>query len=252
MRAVWKSSLVVSFLIFLSNQGFAQNQGLAQTVEDDIVYSASQTLNEIMRIPARGIPRSLLKQAHGIAIIPDLLKGGFIVGVRHGKGVVIAKNKNGDWQGPYFVKLTGGSVGFQAGVQATDVVLVFMSQKSVTGLMRGKFTIGGDVSVAAGPIGRQAAAATDGKLRAEILSYSRSRGLFAGVSIDGAVLSPDQRSTNAYYAPRPGQPQGTVPASATKLMQQVLAYTGNAAPNPENPPKVQPEVTPQQQEQILR
>ncbi len=221
MRAIWILLLALVVAPFVAPTSLQ-----AQTAEIETVEAATETLDEIMRIPAQGIPRSLLKNAYGIAIIPDMLKAGFVVGIRHGNGVVIRKDKNGVWQAPFFVKMTGASVGFQAGVQATDVILVFKSQKSVAGLMRGKFTIGADASVAAGPIGRQAAAATDAHLKAEILSYSRSRGLFAGVALDGAVVRVDQRATNAYYRPQPGRPAGQLPPSAAKFLQRVILYTG--------------------------
>ena len=159
-----------------------------QSREVVIVGSACQVLHEIMAIPARGIPMSLLADAQGIAIVPNLLKGGFVVGVRHGRGVIVVRDDNGQWRPPTFITITGGSVGWQIGVQATDLVLVFKTKTGVESLMRGKFTIGGGVAAAAGPVGRQAEAGTDARLRAEIFSYSRSRGLFAGVALDGSVI----------------------------------------------------------------
>src|SRR5215470_10981392 len=146
----------------------------------------------------------LLSEAQGVAIIPDVTKIGFIAGVRRGHGVVMVRDAEGEWSLPQFITLTGGSVGWQAGIQGTDVVLVFKTKKGVEGLMRGKFTIGADASVSAGPVGRDAEAATDTQLKAEILSYSRSRGLFAGVSIDGSALEVDQRAHVAFY----GSPTG--------------------------------------------
>jgi lipid-binding SYLF domain-containing protein len=199
----------------------------AQNAEESTVEAASEVLREIMAIPAKSIPESLLADAHGVAIIPAMLKGGFIVGVRHGKGVILTRDAAGAWVGPVFITVTGGSVGWQAGLQSTDVIVVFRNRRGVDGLMRGKFTIGADASVAAGPVGREAMAATDGKLRAEILSYSRSRGLFVGVAIDGAVMQVDHRANRAYYAPRPGQPEGpAVPGAAVKLVEQIASYAG--------------------------
>jgi len=196
----------------------------AQSIEDGTVESASEVLREIMAIPAKGIPASLLADAQGVVIIPGMIKGGFVVGVRHGKGVLVARNAAGDWHAPVFITVTGGSVGFQAGLQATDVIAVFRNRQSVERLMQKKFTIGADVAVAAGPVGREASAATDGQLKAEILSYSRSRGLFAGVAIDGASMQVDHRATAAYYGPKPGLPNGGVPIGAVKLVEQIVAY----------------------------
>lgn len=236
--------VVASSVVWLSANGTLQ----AQTSEEETVRAAGQALSEIMAIPAKGIPASMLKDAYGVAIVPGMVKGGFIIGVRHGNGVVVTKDRNGRWQLPFFITITGGSIGWQAGLQATDVILVFKSQKSVDGLMRGRFTIGADAAVAAGPVGRQATAATDAQLKAEILSYSRSRGLFAGVSIDGAAMQMDHRATNAYYAALPGQPQRQIPESAVKLTDMIAKLTQSAQvvqnppvipnPNPNNPPVV--------------
>lgn len=197
----------------------------AQSAEESTVEEASEVLREITAIPAKAIPASLLAKAQGVAIIPGMVKGGFVVGVRHGKGVFLTRNAAGDWNAPVFITVTGGSVGFQAGLQSTDVIAVFRNRQGVDQLMRGKFTIGADASVAAGPVGREASAATDAALKAEILSYSRSRGLFAGVAIDGAAMQVDHKATAAYYAPKLGQAQGVVPASAVKLIGQIVSYS---------------------------
>ena len=181
-----------------------------------------------MAIPVRQIPATLLADAHGIAIIPDVLKIGFIAGVRRGHGVVMVRDPNGAWGLPQFITLTGGSVGWQAGVQGTDVVLVFMTEASVQGLLRGKFTIGADVAAAAGPVGRNAAAATDVRLKAEILSYSRSRGLFAGLSLDGSAIELDPVAQTTYYGAGPGQPPVQIPESANKLVTDVTQLTAAA------------------------
>lgn len=166
---------------------------------------STEVLSELTKIPLKGIPSKLLADAQGVAIIPRVIKAGFIFGGRGGHGVVIAKDKNGNWGDPLFINLGGASVGFQAGVESTDVVLVFRDRKSLDRLLegKGKVTLGADAAVAAGPVGRMAAAATDAKLEAEILSYSRSRGLFAGVSLDGAAIHADTNS-NAMFR-QPGQ-----------------------------------------------
>jgi lipid-binding SYLF domain-containing protein len=157
-------------------------------------------LDELADIPLKGIPPKLLADAQGVAIIPHVVKAGFVLGGRGGHGVVFAREKDGNWGEPVFINLGGASVGFQAGIESTDVVLVFRNRRSLDNLLDGKtkLTLGADAAVAAGPVGRMAAAATDAKLEAEILSYSRSRGLFAGVSLDGAVIYADAKS-NAMF-----------------------------------------------------
>ena len=197
----------------------------AQTPQAATVGNANNVLNEIMAVPAKQIPQAMLAGAEGIAIVPNVIKGGFVIGIRHGKGVVVIRDVNRGWQAPVFITLSGGSVGWQAGLQATDVILVFKTQKSVQGLMSGKFTIGADAAVAAGPVGRQAAAATDSALGAEIYSYSRSRGLFAGVSLDGSVLQVDAAANQAYY--QGGATQ--LPPSAAALLQNIARYTATNA-----------------------
>lgn len=161
--------------------------------------NASRVLDEIMSSPDRAVPRRLLQDAYAIAVIPDVVKAGLLIGGRRGRGVISVRTPDGTWSHPSFVTLTGGSIGFQAGVQSTDVVLVFRSARGVDSIVNGKFTLGADAAVAAGPVGRNAQASTDSDLRAEIYSYSRSRGLFAGVALDGAVMSMDHRANQNSY-----------------------------------------------------
>jgi lipid-binding SYLF domain-containing protein len=250
---------VTSALVLLLSISSAFGQAVAMPAasrEAAIVDSSADVLGQIMSIPARGIPASLLVKAEGIVIIPDMIKGGFIVGARHGRGVMVSRDEAGRWKPPMFVQITGGSIGWQAGIQGTDLVLVFLTKNSWQNLMRGKFTIGANASAAAGPVGRDVEAATDARLKAEILSYSRSRGLFLGVALDGAVLSVDQAATNAYYQPLggpagpPGQPVA-LPPSAGRLQEQLAKYTpaanpmaGNPAPIAAMPPPVDPQVLP--------
>jgi lipid-binding SYLF domain-containing protein len=215
--------------------------------EDATVQQASVVLDEIMAAQLKAIPHWLLKDSEAIAVIPNVVKGSFVVGVRHGKGVVLIRDEAGGWQAPSFVSLTGGSVGFQIGVQSTDVILVFKTRKSVEGLLKGKFTIGADAAAAAGPVGRQAAAATDERLKAEIYSYSRARGLFAGVSLDGSVLEIDHTAAANYYRPDPRLgPEVAeaipIPESAAQLMQRVAHYSAGADIAPgDAPPPAAPE-----------
>jgi len=206
----------------------------AQTAQLGTLQSATVVLQEIQRMPGRSIPRGLLAKAKAVVIIPNMLKIGFIGAVRHGSGVAIVRNPNGTWGNPIFVSLTGGGVGFQVGVQATDVILVFMSPERVATMLAGRFTIGADAAAAAGPVGRQAAAATDLRFRAEILSYSRSRGLFVGVSLDGSVLSIDRQSNAIFYHVAQGDPGPIIAAEGLPLppaasnLKMVLAMQSGA------------------------
>jgi lipid-binding SYLF domain-containing protein len=163
------------------------------------VDTATQILQDLKRIPENAVPPALLGRAYAVAVIPSVIKGGFIIGGSYGRGVVVARRADGQWSNPAFVQLAGGSVGFQAGLQSTDLVLVFKTQRALDGLSRGKITLGGDASVAAGPVGRQASASTDLQMQSEIYSYARSRGFFAGISLDGGVLSMDRTANGEYY-----------------------------------------------------
>jgi lipid-binding SYLF domain-containing protein len=167
--------------------------------ENKLSENAVRVLKEIMMAPDKAIPKDLLQNAHAIAVVPDVIKAGFVVGGRHGDGLISVKTRDGTWSNPSFVSLTGGSVGFQAGVSSTDVVLVFRTQRGVDSIVHGKFTLGADASAAAGPVGRSATASTDAQLKAEIYSYSRSRGLFAGAALDGSALTIDNDANQAVY-----------------------------------------------------
>lgn len=182
---------------------------------------ADTVLEELAKIPAKGIPPALLADAQGVAIIPRVIKAGFIFAGRGGHGVVFSKDKEGKWGPPTFINLGGGSVGLQIGVESTDVVLVFRSRKSLESIIDGgnKLTLGGNASIAAGPVGREAAAATDIKLEAEIVSYSRSRGLFAGVSLSGAVISNDKDGNELFNKKASPEDLKVAGALLTRLTQ---------------------------------
>ena len=168
--------------------------------EVQTVVSARQALDEFCRLQIESIPPAMLQSAEGVAIFPNMVKGGFILGVNFGRGVLMVRKADRTWSAPVMVTMGGGSVGFQAGVQAADIVLVFATPKSLQGILNGqKVTLGADASVALGPIGRQANAGTDARLGAEIYSYARSRGLFAGVSLGGADLSIDNNANSMLY-----------------------------------------------------
>lgn len=179
--------------------GFAATPARAGEDETQRAQNAVRVLNEIMQAPDKAVPKELLESAHAIAVIPDVIKAGFVLGGRHGEGLIVVKMQNGAWSNPSFVSLTGGSVGFQAGVSSTDVVLVFRTPRGVDSIVHGKFTLGADASAAAGPVGRTATASTDAQLKAEIYSYSRARGLFAGVALDGSALTIDHDANAAVY-----------------------------------------------------
>lgn len=167
--------------------------------EDARAQNALRVLTDIQAIPEKAIPDKLLDEGRAIVIVPDTIKAGLVIGGRRGHGVMSVKRPDGIWSDPVFVTLTGGSIGFQAGVQSADVVLVFRSDRGLDSIVNGKVTLGADAAVAAGPLGRNAATATDGQLKAEIWSWSRARGLFAGVALDGAVLSIDDEANEAVY-----------------------------------------------------
>ena len=190
-----RRNLILSLLVlgFMSVPALA-NPKLIARGED-----AVRVLDEVMQMPESALPEALLREAHAIAVIPDVVKAGLILGGRHGKGLLSVKTPEGVWSNPSFVKISGGSVGWQAGVQSTDVILVFRSQRGVDTIVNGKFTMGADASVAAGPVGRAAQASTDVQLKAEIYSYSRNRGLFAGVALDGSVIRIDHNANQAIY-----------------------------------------------------
>jgi lipid-binding SYLF domain-containing protein len=172
---------------------------LAGVAQEQKAQDAARVLAEIMRIPETAVPEKMFSEAYAIAVIPDVVKAGLVLGGRGGRGLISVRAADGSWSNPSFIRLGGGSVGFQAGVSSSDVILVFRTPRGVENIVNGKFTLGADASVAAGPVGRSAQAATDGELKAEIYSYSRSRGLFAGVALDGTVLRIDHRSNEAVY-----------------------------------------------------
>ena len=203
---------------------------LASDRDDDIgrIQKATRVFHEIMTTPDKGIPRDLLEKAKCVAIIPGEEKLAFIFGGNYGKGLATCRTANG-WSAPMFVAVGGGSVGFQIGGSFTDVVMLFMNDHALQSLMGDKFKIGADATVAAGPVGRQAAAGTDVKLNAEILSYSRSKGIFAGVSVDGAVVQADHSGDKAMYGRDVTHQeilQGTiaVPESARGLLADLGRY----------------------------
>lgn len=190
------------FILVLAIASLSLNavQSEAGSKEVAKINDAIDVVNSLVDIPEKEIPPALLKNSYGIALIPGVFKAGFIVGARFGSGIVLVRDeKTGEWSNPAFIQIGGGSVGWQIGAESIDIIFVFKSRKSIENMMNGKFTLGADAGVAAGPVGRQAGAATDILLKSEIYSYSRSRGLFAGLSVEGAVLQIDDDANKAFY-----------------------------------------------------
>jgi SH3 domain-containing YSC84-like protein 1 len=192
---------------------------------------SAEMLTEIMSAPDKGIPQDLLAKAHCVVLVPGLKKGAFIVGAKYGKGFMLCRKATGvGWSAPAAVRVEGGSVGFQIGGSETDVVMLVNSEPGVKKLLQDKFTLGADASVAAGPVGRRSSAETDAQLHAEILTWSRSRGVFAGISLEGATLRPDEDwNTELYVKPISNKEivLGDIPAplAAAKLLALLDKYS---------------------------
>ena len=187
-------------VLTLATHLYGQTAPVVAGPEVQTVIAARQVLDQFFDLRIEAIPPAMLQSSSGVAIFPNMVKGGFILGVNYGKGVLHVRNADQSWSPPVMVTMGGGSIGFQAGVQAADIVLVFKTPQSLTNILSGqKITLGADASLAVGPVGRQANAATDARLGAEIYSYARSRGLFLGVSLGGADLSVDHNADGALY-----------------------------------------------------
>jgi lipid-binding SYLF domain-containing protein len=224
-----KRLLIVTTLVVL-----ATLTAVASDREDDVKRTdrAAQVFKEIMNTPDQGIPQDLLESAKCIAIIPGEVKFAFIFGGSYGRGLATCRTGHG-WSAPMFVAIDSGSVGYQIGGSSTDLVMLFMNDHALQSLLSDKFKLGADASVAAGPVGRNAAAGTDLKLKAEILSYSRSKGVFAGVSLDGAVMQADKSGDKAMYGDDVNRHEildgkVAVPASAQALVHELGGYVHEA------------------------
>jgi SH3 domain-containing YSC84-like protein 1 len=183
---------------FLSLTSFAWAEGTTREAVEARLQHAAEVLHEVMGASDKGIPDEVLHNAKCIAVVPHLVKGGFVFGAENGRGVATCRTANG-WSAPAFFTITGGNWGLQIGVEGIDLVMVFQGDKGMDRLVQSKFEIGADASVAAGPVGRHASADTDWKMNAEILTYSRARGVFAGVTLNGAGVRRDDDSTEAFY-----------------------------------------------------
>jgi lipid-binding SYLF domain-containing protein len=197
-----------------------------QLKKDDIekVNDAAAVLTEIRNAPDKGIPDGIWNKAHCVVVIPSLKKAGFILGGEHGSGVMSCRHGN-TWGPPVFMELTKGSAGLQAGISSTDLVLVVMNERGAEKLLNNKVTLGGDASVAAGPVGRSASAATDAQLSSEMLSYSRSKGLFAGIDLSGGSLNPDKSENDRAYGPNVSTRDIALGNTTVKVPPEMKAFT---------------------------
>ena len=194
MKKFVSLTLCVLFSSFL----FAADEQPKESKATDRVQAAAQVLNEIQSAPDSGIPEDILGHSQCVAVVPSMLKGGFIVGAKYGRGLASCRTAKG-WSAPAFFMITGGSFGLQIGGQAVDLVMLIMNNDGMQHLLTSKVALGADASVAAGPVGRHAEGNTDWKMRAQVLTYSRTRGVFAGVSLNGAVLKQDKDTTREFY-----------------------------------------------------
>ena len=208
----------------------------AEDTKDEVEQSekAGKVFTEVMDTPDKGIPKNLLETARCVLVFPNVLKAGFVVGGRGGRGVASCRTGAG-WSAPAYFNLGGGSVGLQIGAESTDFVLLVMNDKGMNSLLSDQFTLGGDASVAAGPVGRQAGAETDAKLNAEILSYSRSKGLFAGLELKGVVIKPDKDDMRDVYGANVtakevlnGNKASTAPAGVSAFPSTLTRYSAGA------------------------
>lgn len=197
----------------------------ADTRTDERLANARQVFEEFVNIQEQGIPTWLLERAYGIVVVPDVIKGALVIGGRGGRGVLAVRNPDGSWSNPVFLTLGGVNIGLQWGVQRTDVVLVLTSRNSVEGIAGGKVTLGADASVAAGPVGRSAAATTDATFNSQVLSYSRNEGVFAGVALDGSVLSIDHRANASAYGMADIRPSQILEGSVAAPPEMARQFT---------------------------
>jgi lipid-binding SYLF domain-containing protein len=212
---------------------------LAGTREEKRVSDAADVLDQLARIPEKSIPSSLLSRAYAVAVVPGVIRAAFGVGASRGKGVLVVRQDDNSWSNPAFVTITSGSFGWQIGADSTDIILVFKTRKGVDGIANGKLTLGATASVAAGPVGRNTSAATDIQFKAEVYSYSRSRGLFAGVALEGAGVTMDRKANAAYYGSTSMTPEAIfasspsiAPDSANTFVQVLTAQTARLPTQP--------------------
>ncbi|MBD3414835.1 MAG: hypothetical protein GF421_10450 [Candidatus Aminicenantes bacterium] len=227
-RSVQKiGAFFVGFLFLVTSLLFPEEGQGIQKIEKSI-----QVLHELIELPEEGIPEALLEKAYGIAVIPGVFKAAYVLGGQYGKGILVIRGKDGTWSNPCFIKIMGGSYGYQIGVSRSDVILVFKSRESIEGITEGKFTLGADAGISAGPVGRRAEGSTDFKFEAEIYSYSKSKGIFAGVSVQGSSIQIDYEANADFYGTYKYSPLDILekkhipaPAIAGKLKAVLSSYT---------------------------
>src|SRR5436305_296067 len=190
--------LLLMLVLWLCSSLYAADEPAKESKATDRVQAAADVLNEIQSAPDSGVPNEILSRADCVAVVPSMLKGGFVVGGKYGRGLASCRTPKG-WSAPAFFTVKGGSFGFQIGGQAVDLVMLIMNNEGMQRLLSSQFALGADASVAAGPVGRHAEGNTDWKMRAQVLTYSRARGVFAGVSLNGAVVKQDKDSTRDFY-----------------------------------------------------
>lgn len=190
--------LLLTLVVWLCSFVYAADEPAKESKASDRVQAAADVLNEIQSAPDSGVPNEILSRADCVAVVPSMLKGGFVVGGKYGRGLASCRTPKG-WSAPAFFTVKGGSFGFQIGGQAVDLVMLIMNNEGMQRLLSSQFALGADASVAAGPVGRHAEGNTDWKMRSQVLTYSRARGVFAGASLNGAVLKQDKDSTRDFY-----------------------------------------------------
>jgi len=222
-------------LATIASTAFAAAQPIsAETADSDRLVRASEVLLKFTAEEEKSIPAALLERAHGVAVIPSLVRGGFFIGGRRGRGVVSVRRPDGEWSNPAFITLTSGNFGLQFGAEWSDVVLIFANEQSIKHMQTGKFTFGGDATAIAGPLGKRATAAITGK--AEVYIYTRSRGLYAGAAFEGARLDIDEEGDAAFYGGDEHEAFGSrsakTPAAAQQFLDTLRGVTTPGAPRP--------------------
>ncbi|HSP64224.1 MAG TPA: lipid-binding SYLF domain-containing protein [Pyrinomonadaceae bacterium] len=237
---ITKVMLATALVAVVMSAGLWMSKSAARTVSKsdtaNRLNAAADVMSEIMATPDKGIPQDLLDKAACAVIVPNVKKGAFIVGAKYGRGFIVCRRANHGWSAPAGVRVEGGSVGFQIGGSSTDVVMLLMNESAIDKLLSSKFTIGADASATAGPVGRTASAQTDAQLHAQLLTYSRAQGLFAGVSLDGATLRPDDDANKDMYGRKMSNKDvvlGSVqsPPSAARLIAELNKHSSRRANN---------------------
>ena len=191
-------SQILKFIFFISVSSIFCTRVWSQDKQEDKIIATTQVLKDFGNMK-ESIPDKLLEITQGIIIVPKLINAGFVLAGKRGKGIAMVKLEDGSWSNPVFVTITGGSLGFQAGVESIDLVLIFKNRETLQEIGNGSFTLGGDISATAGPVGRNSSASTDYKMEAEVYSYSKSKGLFAGISLSGSAIDIDKKANEVYY-----------------------------------------------------